>query len=193
MPGTTHPLPPDPATRDFLEQVRAAGIPPMSELGVEAARRGMLDGRVNDIDPPPVAGVSDHTVPGPGGDIPVRVYQPRDAPAGHLGALLYFHGGGWVVGDLDSHDETCRLLCNGAGAVVVSIDYRLAPETPFPGGLEDCYAATVWLGDNAAAVGGDGSRIAVGLCNLRRGALLSPVEAHLLGLRVAHILTNSLA
>jgi len=82
----TQSWPPDAATRGLLEQVRAAGIPPMSELGPEAARQAMLDGRVNDVDPPPVADVSNHTIPGPGGEIPVRVYQPHAAPAGRPGA-----------------------------------------------------------------------------------------------------------
>ncbi len=93
MSTVTQSRPPDPATRGLLEQIRAAGVAPICELGPEAARQTMLDGRVNDVDPPPVADVSNHTIPGPCGEIPVRVYQPREAPAGHLGALLYFHGG----------------------------------------------------------------------------------------------------
>ena len=100
MPGVVHQWIPDPATRGLLDRIAAAGIPPMSELGPEAARQAMLDGRVNDVDPPPVAEVSEQTINGPGGGIALRIYRPRAASAGQLGALLYFHGGGFVIGGL---------------------------------------------------------------------------------------------
>jgi acetyl esterase len=109
--------------------------------------------------PPAVANVENRTIPGPGGELPVRIYTP-DAP-GPLPLVLFFHGGGFVLCDLDSHDALARMLCNGAGAVVVSVDYRLAPEAKFPAAPEDCYAATAWATENAASIGADGSRVAV--------------------------------
>lgn len=166
---------PDPATRGLLEQVRAAGIPPMSELGPEGARQAMLDGRVNDIDPPTVADVSDQAIPGPGGEVPVRIYQPREAPAGHLGALLYFHGGGFVIGDLDTHDTLCRQLCAGGDVIVVSVDYRLAPEHRYPAAVDDALAAFAWLRENAADIGADTDRLAV--CGDSAGGTLAAIVA----------------
>lgn len=107
----------------------------------------------------PVAHVEDRSIPGPGGQIPIRVYAPEgDGP--HP-MLVYFHGGGFVVCDLDSHDGICRSLTNAAGCVTVSVDYRLAPEARFPAAPEDCYAATRWVSANADALGGDPQRLAV--------------------------------
>ena len=94
------------------------------------------------------------------GGVPIRVYDPEGA--GPVPILLYFHGGGWVVGNLDSHDDLCRSLCKRAGVVVVSVDYRLAPETRFPGALQDASTVLRWLATNAASIGGDPGRIAVG-------------------------------
>ena len=162
MSTVTQSRPPDPATRGLLEQIRAAGVAPMSELGPEAARQMMLDGRVNDVDPPPVADASDRTIPGPGGEIPVRVYQPRETPAGHLGALLYFHGGGFVIGDLDTHDTLCRQLCAGGDVIVFSVHYRLAPEHRYPAAVDDALAAFAWLREHAVNIGADPDWLAVG-------------------------------
>ncbi len=105
----------------------------------------------------PVAWVEDRALDG---GLRIRVYRP-DA-AGSLPILIYFHGGGWVVGDLESHDHVCRALARRAGAVVISVDYRLAPETPFPGPLDDGEAALRWTASHAAELGGDAARIAVG-------------------------------
>lgn len=109
--------------------------------------------------PPPVAKIENRGIPGPAGELPVRIYTPDGA--GPFPLLMFFHGGGFVVCDLDSHDALARSLCGGAGAVVVSVDYRLAPEAKFPAAPEDCHAATRWAVDNAASIGADGARVAV--------------------------------
>ncbi len=110
--------------------------------------------------PTPVASVEDAIIGVPGADIPLRIYRPGGDATG--GALVYFHGGGWVIGDLDSHDEVCRRLCRDADVTVVSVYYRLAPETRFPGAMDDCYHATAWVADNAERLGIDAARIGVG-------------------------------
>ena len=110
--------------------------------------------------PIPVAKVTDLTVPSPDGDIPIQVYAP-DA-AGSLPILVYYHGGGWVSGCIETHENACRALANQTPCVVVSVEYRRAPETKFPGPLEDCYAATKWVAEHGAELGGDPTRLAVG-------------------------------
>jgi acetyl esterase len=108
----------------------------------------------------PVARVEDRTVPGLAGEIPVRVYRPS-AGAGPHPIVVYFHGGGWVLGTLDTHDDVCRTLANRAGALVVSVGYRRAPEHRFPAPLEDCVAAVRWCALRGVEIGGDGARLAV--------------------------------
>ncbi len=114
-------------------------------------------------EPPPgedVASVEDLEVPGPDGPLPVRVYRP-DGAAVPAPVVVFFHGGGWVLGSIATHDATCRGLANRTGAVYVSVDYRLAPEHPYPAAPEDCYAATCWVADHAADLGVDPGRLAV--------------------------------
>ncbi len=106
-----------------------------------------------------VGGVVDRTVPGPHGDIPIRIYSPEGE--GPFPVLVNFHGGGWVFGDLDTADGVCRDICKTANCVVVSVDYRMAPEHRFPVAVEDCYAATCWVADNPAVMNVNG-RLAVG-------------------------------
>jgi acetyl esterase len=112
------------------------------------------------VEPLALPRVEDRTVPGPAGDVPVRVYWPEGEPP-HP-ALVYFHGGGWVVGDLQSADPASRRFAQEAGVVVVSVDYRLAPEHPFPAPVDDCYAALEWAAANAEELGVDPARVAVG-------------------------------
>ncbi len=148
----------DPELVPILAVLEELGIPDPATVSPQELRETMTMPPAEN--PTPVASVAERTLPGPAGEILARVFHPGGSEP--LPLLVYFHGGGWVVGDLDSHDETCRLLCNGADAIVVSVDYRLAPEAPFPSGLEDCYAATQWVCENAAELGGDADRVAVG-------------------------------
>jgi acetyl esterase len=112
---------------------------------------------------PELEEVAERAIPGPRGPVALRLYRPRaEAGGGALPVLLFFHGGGWVFGDLDTHDGVCRWLAHEAHCLVASVDYRLAPEHKFPAGLEDCMAALAWIADNGGEVGGDPSRLAVG-------------------------------
>jgi acetyl esterase len=110
----------------------------------------------------PIGKVDERTIPGPAHPIPVRVYTPLGAKDGVLAGLVFFHGGGFVIGDLDTHDDLCRCLANESGCRVVSIDYRLAPEHPFPAAVEDCFAATRYVAAHAGEFGIDRKRLAVG-------------------------------
>jgi acetyl esterase len=144
-----------------VERAKELRVPPLSEQGVDGARQTHAEQtRLVAGAPEPVAEVSERTVDGPGGPIPVRVYRPEveERP----GAIAYFHGGGWVVGTLDTYDPLARALANAAGAVVASVDYRLAPENPFPAAVNDCWAALNWLADHATELGADHDRLAVG-------------------------------
>jgi acetyl esterase len=151
----------DPQMKIILDTFNAAGPMFLRAETAEQARaklRALIE--ANLISPPAIYRVEDRHIAGADGQIAARVYTPEGSPP--MGVLVYFHGGGWVLGDLESHDHVCRALANGAGCVVVSIDYRLAPEHVFPAGAEDCYAATKWVSENAAALGADASRMAVG-------------------------------
>jgi acetyl esterase len=143
-----------------------AGAQPLHELDVGQARRVHAEAAsVQNGPPTPVAGVEDLAAPGPAGAVPVRVYTPEAAAPGSGQApppvVVWFHGGGWVVGTLDTYDPLCRALAAASGAVVASVDYRLAPEHRFPAAVEDCWAATRWVAAHAGEVGGSPDRIAV--------------------------------
>ena len=153
-------MPIDPQIQTVLDQMQAIEFPGLSALPVEQARAALAmmgAGRADGVDE--VARVEDLEIPGPAGAIPARVYVP--AVDGTPPVVVYYHGGGWVLGGIDSHDGTCRALANASGAAVVSVDYRLAPEHPFPAAVEDAWAALEWVAANAAVLGGDPSRLAV--------------------------------
>jgi acetyl esterase len=152
-------MPLDPGCLMLIDRMQGT-MRPLNEMSIPEARAAIGLLAATGGPPEPVARVDERTVPGPAGAIPVRVYTPD----GHdpFPVLVYFHGGGWVIGDLESHDPVCRYLANAVGCVVASVDYRLAPEHPYPAAAEDAYAATRWIADNAALLGGDPRRIAVG-------------------------------
>jgi len=152
-------MPLDPECRMLIDQMQGT-MRPFHEMSIPEARGAIAELVAAGGAPEAVARVENRTVPGPAGAIPVRVYTPEGS--GPFPVLVYFHGGGWVIGDLETHDPTCRHLANAVGCVVASVDYRLAPEHPYPAGPEDAHAATRWIADNAAVVGGDPRRIAVG-------------------------------
>src|SRR3979409_1396335 len=154
-------MPLDPDAEILLEMVRAANRPAFETIGAAEARLLFNAGRkVLAPDPMPVAETRALAIPGPGGPIPARLY--RATATGNLPVLVFFHGGGWGVGDIESHDTGCRHLANRAECAVVSVDYRLAPEHKFPAAVEDCFAATSWVAQEAAALGIDRDRLAVG-------------------------------
>jgi acetyl esterase len=146
--------------RAYLERVAALGLPRLETLDPEQARAGFEAASAAVCGPPePVAECLDRTVPGPAGAVRVRVYRP-DLP-GPLPVLAYFHGGGWVLGNLNTHDVLCRALANRAGCVLVAVDYRLAPEHRFPAAVDDAWAAVEWLAGHPSEVGGGSGPLAV--------------------------------
>jgi|FaiFalFF_MnMetaG_3_1042247.scaffolds.fasta_scaffold01659_7 acetyl esterase len=138
----------DPSAAALLRQRAERGIPPFHRLPVDQARQLMRDLTAR-APRPPVGKVWDSVIPGPAGPVPVRFYQPLGGQG--VGLVVYFHGGGWVLGDLDTHDAPCRFLANASGCVVMAVDYRRAPEHKFPAAVEDAYAATLWALRSAPA------------------------------------------
>ena len=148
----------------MLDLIAEAGRPPYRDIPVAEARAG-YQAMVTLLDPEeePIHRTQDRSIPGPAGDIPIRIYWPRALAEGEtLGLLVYLHGGGFVIGDLNTHDALCRRLSNRGDCIVVSVDYRLAPEHPFPAGAEDCMAALRWCAAQAGELGGDSRRLAIG-------------------------------
>jgi acetyl esterase len=153
-------VPVDPTFQTMLDGLGGVDAPDLADLTIDEARQlstglGALAGDVEHVDR-----VTDRTIPGPDGDVPVRIYRPA-GDGSTPGILLWFHGGGWVLGDLDSTDPIARRLANASGVMVVSVAYRLAPEHSFPAGLHDCWAALQWVAEHGAELGGDASRLAV--------------------------------
>lgn len=148
----------DPQAQALLNQMAASGAP--APRNITEARQGYLEIRPLAGAPEPVNKVADRQIPGAVGNISVRIYTPLDGI--NLPILVYFHGGSFTVGDLDTHDAPLRALANRAGCIVVAVAYRLAPENQFPAAPEDAYAATKWVVEHAAEIGGDATRVAVG-------------------------------
>lgn len=155
----------DPDASAVLNVFRDAGRPPYDTLTPGEARTWYLAARpIANPEPPELAAVRALTIPGPGGPIPARLYTPtalRQAD-GMSPCLVFFHGGGWVIGDLDSHDVVCRTLAHEGEMLVLAVDYRLAPEHKFPAAPDDAFAAVRWIADNAVALNIDAARLVVG-------------------------------
>ncbi|MBC8646125.1 MAG: alpha/beta hydrolase [Thermoanaerobaculia bacterium] len=159
---------PDQQMQAVLDQLQALGGKPIESLSAEEARKqptpadavkALLQKQGKSIAPEPVGNVSNRSIPGLGGSIPIRIYTPKGS--GPFPVVLYIHGGGWVIADLDVYDASPRALANASGAVVVSTHYRQAPEHKFPAAHDDTYAAYRWVLANAASVQGDPRRVAV--------------------------------
>jgi acetyl esterase len=153
-------VPLHPEAQALLDALAEMGSPPFECMTVPQARQATA--AFLDLQPPAeeVGTVSDRALPGPAGDIPVRIYVPHGQKT--RGVLLYFHGGGWVIGDIETVDRPCRTIANAADVVVVSVDYRLAPEHHQPAAFDDCYAATAWVAEHAEELDVDPARLAVG-------------------------------
>ena len=153
-----------PDARALLDLMVEKRIPPVDVLSPVEARRAYRERRgFTQPDAPPVALAQDLQADGPHGAIPLRLYRPQGSTAAQrLPGLVYLHGGGWVIGDLDTHDVLCRELANHAGIAVVSVDYRLAPEHRFPAAVDDTIAALRWVQREAAALALDAQRLAIG-------------------------------
>jgi acetyl esterase/lipase len=151
----------DPYAKRLLDMMAVASPKAGSRVTVEARRESFRKLMALSRSEAAVIGLN-QTIPGPAGPIPLRIYTPATTPRATLPALVFFHGGGLVAGNLDTHDALCRTLAEGLGAKVVAVDYRLAPEHPFPAAIEDSFAATQWVFKNAAELEIDHKRIAVG-------------------------------
>jgi acetyl esterase len=154
----------DPQTQALINFFKAMNRPELCDLPVEMARTIYRDGRIyTQPEPPAVAEIKDFTIPGPGGSLPLRGYRPIGSTlASRLPALVFYHGGGFTIGDLESHDVLCRELCNQSGCAVYAVDYRMGPEHKFPAAVDDCWAATRWVVEHAATLNIDPARVAVG-------------------------------
>lgn len=149
----------DPQARAFLDQMVELGVPGIGELPPDEARAAGDAAAEAVFGPLVEVPCEDRTIPGPAGAVPVRVYRPGDEPAP---VLIYFHGGGWVLGSLNTHHGVCATLARLSGCVVCSVDYRMAPEHRFPAAVEDAWASVTWAAENAEELGGVPGALAVG-------------------------------
>jgi acetyl esterase len=148
-------VPLDPQAQVIIDLMTSSGF---SFGGTTPEELRSQMGMTNAPSPITLDSITDRTIPGPGGDIPVRIYRPS---LGTLPVVVFFHGGGWVIGDLESHDHCCRVIASKAECVVVAVDYRLAPEAKFPAAVDDAWAAVEWVSANAAELDIDPNRLAV--------------------------------
>jgi acetyl esterase len=155
---------------------KAAQYPPMHMVPIPLLRAAVPKQLATRIPPEPVASVEDIVIPGPSQPIRVRVYRPDTSSAHPL--TVFFHGSGFVICSIETHDAMCRQICNGSASVVVSVDYRLAPENPFPAGPQDCRAAALWAIANARLLGADPHRVA--LCGDSAGACMAAVVSRMI-------------
>ncbi len=183
----------DPQTQAFLDQMNAEGNPQLHELAVADARAGISQMSQDlGIAFCEVRERQERNIPGPNGEIPVRIFWPEVDADSKPGILLLFHGGGFALGDLDGYENMARYYCSNADVIVINIDYRLSPENKFPAGVEDCYAALCWAAENAGELGGDPERIAV--TGDSAGGNLSTVVAQLaLSRQGPHVAYQALA
>ncbi len=153
-------MPLDPQARWLIDQLARLNLPPNDKVTPGEARQNMLVRAKAFVgDPIKMAAVRDIAIPGPAGAMPARIYRPVEREP--LPLVVFLHGGGWIIGNLDTHDHVCRALAQESQSVVVSVDYRLAPENKYPAAAEDAYAATVWAAANARELGAAATRLAV--------------------------------
>jgi acetyl esterase len=155
-------MPLDPQCQELLTAIAAMELPGFDEMTPEESRQIVLGFTMMMGEPEEVANLELREIPGPAGPIPVRIYTPANAGTPPLPVLVYFHCGGFVWGTAEWMDPIARTLANRSGCVMVSVDYRLAPEDPYPAGPEDAYTATRWVVEHAAEIDGDPARVAVG-------------------------------
>lgn len=168
----------NPEMQLLLKLQRLEG-PAVESIPISRARRQIVSSSRLVGGNQPIGAVTDRTIDGPGGPLPLRFYTPRGLK-GPAPALVYLHGGGWIYGDLESHDALCRFLAEEAQVRVIAVDYRLAPEAPFPAGFDDCLAAWTWITEHAQGLGVDASRIAIG-GDSAGGNLAAIVAQHAVG------------
>ena len=149
----------DPELQAMLDLLGSAGFSGFSEMTPADARAWLEEFSAQAPPGPAVAKVEDATIPGPGGPIRARVYTPDGS--GPLPVIVWFHGGGWVIGSVDGADPFVRRLVDASGCIAVSVDYRLAPEHRYPAAIDDCFAATEWVAGNASELGADATRLVV--------------------------------
>lgn len=179
----------DAHVKTILDQFAAMKLPKMWEIGPQAARAAMRAGIFRGGDTP-IGKTEDRTIPGPAGKIAVRIYTPLSTSGAVLPGLVFFHGGGFVIGDLETHDDLCRNLCNDSGCRIVSVDYRLAPEHPFPAPVDDALEAVLWLAEHRRRLGFAMDRL--GVAGDSAGAHLAAVAARGANERVAGLVSAQL-